>query len=208
MATTNKDKSDALARALFPPPPTIPAIPDLQYPELAYGYFNYFTRDQIRLVANKLAAFKAPGPDGIPNVVLKQCIDMLIDHLYYIFRAIFKLNTYPSEWRESVTVMLQKPGKPSYENPKAYRLIALLNMMGKLFSTITADEISYFCETCNLFPQNQFGSRPVRTTTDSMLLMTHTIKEAWRSKKVASALFLDIQGAFPNVVKEVLLHNM
>jgi hypothetical protein len=41
-----------------------------------------------------------------------------------------------------------------------------------------------------------------------MLLLTHTIKEAWRSKKVASVLFLNVQGAFPNVVKEVLIHNM
>jgi ribonuclease HI len=41
-----------------------------------------------------------------------------------------------------------------------------------------------------------------------MLLLTHTIKEAWRGKKIASVLFLDVQGAFPNVVKEVLLHNM
>jgi len=41
-----------------------------------------------------------------------------------------------------------------------------------------------------------------------MLLLTHTIKETWRRKKVASILFLDVQGAFPNVVKEVLIHNM
>lgn len=41
-----------------------------------------------------------------------------------------------------------------------------------------------------------------------MLLLTHTIKESWRKRKVASVLFLDVQGAFPNVVKEVLVHNM
>ena len=41
-----------------------------------------------------------------------------------------------------------------------------------------------------------------------MLLLTHKIKDTWRSRKVASVLFLDVQGAFPNVVKEVLIHNM
>ena len=41
-----------------------------------------------------------------------------------------------------------------------------------------------------------------------MLVLTHAIKEAWRNKKVASVLFLDVQGAFSNVVKEVLIHNM
>ena len=45
-------------------------------------------------------------------------------------------------------------------------------------------------------------------TTDLLHLLTYKVKEAWRNGKVASALFLDVQGAFPNVVKEVLLHNM
>ena len=41
-----------------------------------------------------------------------------------------------------------------------------------------------------------------------MPLLTHSIKDAWRVKKVASVLFLDVQGAFLNIFKEVLLHNM
>jgi len=41
-----------------------------------------------------------------------------------------------------------------------------------------------------------------------MLLVTHRIKEAWRSKKVTAALFLNVQGVFPNTVKEQLIHNM
>ncbi|THH12953.1 hypothetical protein EUX98_g9772, partial [Antrodiella citrinella] len=34
------------------------------------------------------------------------------------------------------------------------------------------------------------------------------IKDAWSKNKVAAALCLDVQAAFPNTVKEVLLHNM
>ena len=207
-ATTNEDKSDALAKALFPPPPPSPIVPSTCYPKPADSYFKFFSRSQIKQAASKLDAFKAPGPDGIPNAVLKNCIDTLVERLYFIFRAIFELEEYPSEWKESITVVLRKPGKPSYEDPKAYRPIALLNTLGKLFSTIATDEISYFCESRDLLPPTQFGGRPARTTTDSMLLLTHTIKESWRRRKVASVLFLDVQGAFPNVVKEVLTHNM
>ena len=207
LTSSNTEKTDALAGAFFPPPPLHPTLPHSCYPEPA-DIFNYFTRAQIRKAAKKLPAFKAPGPDGIPNAVLKQCMDILIDRLYYIFRAIFELDVYPDEWKESITVVLRKPGKPSYKDPKAYRPIALLNTLGKLFSAILADDLSHFCETREALPRNQFGGRPARTTTDSMLLMTHTIKESWRRKKVASVLFLDVQGAFPNVVKEVLIHNM
>ena len=207
-ATSNEDKSKTLAKSLFPPPPPNPIIPDTHYPRPVDNYFHFFTRNQIKQAAAKLNAYKAPGPDRIPNVVLRECIGTLTDHLYFIFRVIFELSVYPDEWRESITVVLRKLGKPSYEDPKAYRPIARLNTMGKLFSTIATDEISYFCKTRNLLPATQFGGRPARTTTDSMLLMTHTIKEAWRKREVASVLFLDVQGAFPNVVKEVLIHNM
>ena len=41
-----------------------------------------------------------------------------------------------------------------------------------------------------------------------MHLVTQKIKDAWRRKKMASILFLDIQAAFLNTVKERLLHNM
>ena len=41
-----------------------------------------------------------------------------------------------------------------------------------------------------------------------MLLVTHKIKDAWRKGKMAAALFLDVQGAFPDTVKEQLIHNM
>ena len=205
--TNNTEKSEALAKVFFPLPPINPTIPHTCYPQPA-DIFKHFTRVQIKKAAGRLSAYKAPGPDGIPNVVLKKSMDVIADHLYYIFRAIFELEVYPDEWRESITVVLRKPGKPSYEEPKAYRPIALLNTMGKLLSSLVADDLSHFSETRGVFPNNQFGGRPQRSTSDSMLLLTHTIREKWRQKKVASVLFLDVQGAFPNVVKEVLLHNM
>jgi hypothetical protein len=59
-----------------------------------------------------------------------------------------------------------------------------------------------------VLPANHFGGRPGRTTTDSLHLVVNKIKGAWRRKKVAVMLFLDIEGAFPNAVTDRLLHNM
>lgn len=162
----------------------------------------------IRDVAAKLKPFKAPGPDGIPNAVLKECIESIIHHVYYIFRAILELRVYPDSWKHFTTAVLRKPGKPDYSVPKAYRPIALMNTIAKLFTSLLAGFLSHLCEFRNLLPCNQFGGRPGRMTTDSLHLLTCKIKEAWRNGKVATSLSLDVQGAFPNVVKEVLLHNM
>ena len=53
-----------------------------------------------------------------------------------------------------------------------------------------------------------FGGCPGRSTTDSLHLLEYTVKHAWHNKRVASILFLEIEGTFPNVVTNQLLHNM
>ena len=157
---------------------------------------------------NTLSPYKAPGPDGIPNVVLTKCADVLIDHIYYIYRAVLELEVYHPAWLESLTLVLRKIGKTNYDVAKSHRPISLINMIPKGLSTLVCRHVSYLMKKHNLLPAAQFGGRPGRNTTDTMLLVVDHIKSAWRAGKVVAALFLDVQGAFPNTVKDQLLHNM
>jgi len=68
--------------------------------------------------------------------------------------------------------------------------------------------MSYILEAHNLLPDTHFGGRPGCSTEDSLHLLENTVRHAWRQKKVVSALFLDIEGAFPNAVTNRLIHNM
>ena len=111
-------------------------------------------------------------------------------------------------WKEFVTVVLRKPGKPSYDVPKAYRPIMLLNTMWKVVAAIIASHITYITEKHQLLPANHFGRRPGRTTTDTIHLLVTRIKDAWRAGKVAAVLFLDIKGAFPNADPDRLIDNL
>src|SRR5437879_271567 len=115
---------------------------------------------------------------------------------------------YFNPWRESIMVILCKPGKPDYTTPKAFCPVALLNTMAKLLSAIVADQLTHMLETHKLLPNTHFGGRPGQSTTDSLHLLEYTIKHAWQQCKVVSALFLDIEGAFPNAVMDWLLHNL
>jgi hypothetical protein len=108
----------------------------------------------------KLKPFKAPGLDGVPNVVLKETMDILVDYLHPIFNAIFTLGTYYGPWRDYITVILQKPGKLDYSVPKAHPPVALLNTMSKLFTSIIAEDLAFLAEKHQLLPANQFGGRP------------------------------------------------
>lgn len=159
------------------------------------------------MAIKRLSPYKAPGPDGIANIV-SQCCRQLTDYFLPLFNAAVKLCTHYEPWKESITVILRKPGKPDYSAPKAYHPIALLNTTANLLSAIMADRTSYILETHELLPATHFGGRPGRTTEDSLHLLESTVRNAWRQGKVASALFLDIEGAFPNTVTNRLLRNM
>jgi ribonuclease HI len=208
LAEMNADKVTALAESFFPPPPANSHVPpNYEYPPPLPG-LRFFSRTRIRQALQSLSPYKAPGPDKIPNVVLMKCAEALIDHLFFIFRAVFELKVYHPRWLESITLVLRKPGKTSYDVAKSYRPIGLIDTIPKVLSTLCSRHISYLAEKHDLLPPTQFGGRPGRNTTDAMLLVVHKIKTAWRQGKVAAALFLDVQGAFPNTVKDQLIHNM
>jgi ribonuclease HI len=208
LASSNTDKVKVLSSSFFPPPPTVSSVPvNFNYPNPLPG-IKFFTRKRIKETIRTLKPFKTPGPDGIPNIILIKSIDLLINHLYYIFRAVFDHNVYHELWLTSSTLVLRKPGKPAYDVAKAYRPIGLLDTIGKLLSTMVATDLSHLAEKYSLLPSGQFGGRPSRNTTDALHLLTHSVKDAWRAGNTAVALFLDVQGAFPNTVKDRLLHNL
>ncbi|KAJ8588661.1 hypothetical protein M405DRAFT_711813, partial [Rhizopogon salebrosus TDB-379] len=131
-ATTNHEKSRMIAESFFPPPPAIESVPPhVEYPDPVEQQ-PPFTTTQIRRAITNLSGYKAPGPDGICNIVFKECADTLVPYLTHLFNATFSHRTYYQPWRCFTTVVLRKPGKPNYTVPKAYRPIALLNTTGKL----------------------------------------------------------------------------
>ena len=79
-----------------------------------------------------MGPYKAPGADGITNIVFKQCTGLLVPHLGPIYSTMFMLKTYPKQWKVSNTVVLRKLSKPDYTLSNAHRPIALLNMIAKI----------------------------------------------------------------------------
>jgi ribonuclease HI len=204
----NHSKAQLFAKTFFPPPPSNSTVQENSaYPEPLPNP-PQITISQIETQIRQLSPYKAHGPDEIPNVVLQKCCDIIIYHLLFIFRAILKLGIYYDPWREFTTVVLRKPGKPNYETPKAYRPIALLSTLAKVLTAIVAEDVTRLVERHQLLPKTHYGGRPGRTTTDALHYLVHRIKEAWGKGQVASVLFLDVEGAFPNAVTDRLIHNL
>ena len=86
LTSSNKDKSKVLAKIFFPEkqPVAQPDSQSMQEQKEQVCELDPITRDQIRRHLAKLKPYKAPGPDGIPNIVLIKCADLITNRLYDI----------------------------------------------------------------------------------------------------------------------------
>ena len=176
--STNEEKALVFHRCFFPPKPPTTSVPDSpDYPPRVRYKFR-LTKSRLHRQISKLRPFKAPGEDGIPNVVLKESADLLVPYLLQIFRAVFKLDVYSNSWCTWNTIVLRKLGKARYDMPKAYRPIALMNTIGKLLSALVADDMSYMCEKYCLLPDTHFGGRPGKNTSNAMHYLVNKVKGA------------------------------
>lgn len=104
--TTNKGKTELLAKSFFPAKPANSSVPvNYDYPDPLPAP-EPITTDTIHYQIKRLSPYKACGPDGILNIVLQQAGEIIEEYLLHIFQAALTLDTYVDSWREFTTVVL------------------------------------------------------------------------------------------------------
>lgn len=68
-------------------------IAETNYPEELHNISSLITYTEVEKALGMLPSYKAPGPDGIPNRLLKKCKITLSKDLAYLFNACFFLGT-------------------------------------------------------------------------------------------------------------------
>lgn len=155
-----------------------------------------------------IALDKVPGDNQLPNRVIKAAGILLVPVLIYIINISIRLGYCPQHFKQSVSVILRKQGKPDYSEPKAYRPIALINTLGKVIDTVLAKRIVYIAERYKILPIDHAGSRKLASTEHGIYNLLEGIYTTWRKKEVASILLLDISSVFPNISHRRLLYNL
>ena len=122
--------------------------------------------------------------------------------------ACWQLGTYPKQFKSARTVTLRKPDKAPYNEPGAWRPIALLSTIGKIMEALLARRIRDFAERECLLPDAQMGNRPGRSVDTALELLLEQIHTTWHAGGVATVLSLDISGAFDTVNHLRLLNEL
>ena len=153
--------------------------------------------DALRPTTNS----SAPGPDHIMwrHLKLALSIPETDDTLTTLFNKVCFTGTWPSHFKDSVSVIIPKPNKPDYSIPKAYRPIALLNTIGKLLTKILANRLQHNAAQFGLLHRDQFRGIQGHSTIDVGLILTDFISEHRERGWHTSVCAIDIAQFFPSL---------
>jgi len=96
-------------------------------------------------------------------------------------------------------VVLDKPGKASYDSPASFRIIVPLKTISKLLERVMTVRLSAIARSEGLLHPTQCGSLPGLSSSDACLTLIHEVKTLQRPRLKFSTLFLDIKAGFDNV---------
>ncbi|KAF8718447.1 hypothetical protein AX14_011825, partial [Amanita brunnescens Koide BX004] len=153
---------------------TSPAAKDISWeainniPEHETRSFPPISKREIWDALRPTTNSSAPGPDHVTwrHLKLALSIPETDDALMILFNKVCFTGTWPSHFKDSVSVIIPKPNKPDYSIPKAYRPIALLNMIGKLLTKILANWLQHDAAQYGLLHRDQFGGIQGHSTID------------------------------------------
>ena len=107
--------------------------------------------------------------------------------------------SHPLSIKKADGIVLDKPGKPSYDSPSSFRVIVLLQTFSKILEGIMNSRLSCVARATGLHNPHQCGSLAGLSASGAVTTLTHEVKTLQMAGRKVAMLFLDIKGGFDNV---------
>ena len=160
------------------------------------------TYTEVLQAIKKTKSGKTAGEDGIPMELYKNIPDQVLHLVTCIFNRILMTQEFPEAWARGLISPIHKSGDK--RDPKNYRGITLLNTLGKIFTAILLNRLSEWTETCGILPEEQYGFRPNRRTTDCIFILNTLIEKTKADNSTLFVCFVDLKKAFDNIQHSLL----
>ena len=181
-----------------PPPPPLLCL-------TCHKDYTPLTSEEISRALSKSSNTSTSGPDHIPYLVWKSVHRLKLSLLPSLLDPLLAHGFHPSSLKKALGIVLDKPGKPSYDSPSSFRVIVLLRTLSKILERVVTFRLSAQATICSLIHPVQCGSLPGRSTTDAALVLQHNVESFHRLRYKVSTLFLNVKGGFDNMESPSLL---
>ena len=110
-----------------------------QVKQLCLGFL--FQKKSSSVSITKYNNSSTPGPDKLSWRYLKSIIKdkICLKEIINIANTCFELGHWSSYFKTSITIVIPKFNKESYDSPKSFRSIILLNTLGKLIEKVIGE---------------------------------------------------------------------
>jgi exonuclease III len=154
---------------------------------------------ELEAAAETMKRRKAPGPDQIPNEVVKAVVKEIPEEVLSIMNGCLKKNEFPTAWKIARLVLIPKLMSDRTQKQK-YRPLCMLSALGKLLERMIEKRLREEVEERGGMAETQFGFRKGRSTIDALKKVVEIANRAknysYRHKKLCVMIVFDVKNAF------------
>lgn len=160
---------------------------------------------EIHKAVKELKLCKSGGPDLFLNDFFKFGSNVYISYMQKLFNVILDTGYFPASWVEGFIVPLHKTGNVNDVNN--YRGVTLLSCLGKIFTRILNNRLTYWAEEYYVYIEAQAGYRSGMSTIDNIFVLHGLITHILNKGKKLYCAFVDFKKAFDFVVRDIIWIN-
>lgn len=108
-----------------------------------------------------------------------------------LLAPLVSLGFYSPSLQKSDRIVLDKPGKASYDSPSSFHLIVLLQTFLEILARGMRNQLSCLARASGLINPHHCGSLVGLATSDAFSTFTHDVRTLLLASRKASTLFLD-----------------
>lgn len=164
------------------------------------------TEAEVYAALQKLRTTSAPGPDRIPNKLLRNLDAPSAATLTSFLNECWRSGNLPQSWKHARVAFIPKPGKKlTIEN---LRPISLTSCVGKLLEHVVLARLQTYTDAHHLLPHTMLGFRPHLSTQDVLLQLHHDLLDPPTFSDTKALLSLDLHKAFDHVSHSAILAEL
>ena len=154
----------------------------------------------------QLKTSTSSGPDGLPNILLKNCAHALCVPLAHLFDISLKDGILPQCWKTAHVIPVHKKGCAA--DPNNYRPISLTSTCCKVMERVLNREIVKYLLNNNLITPQQHGFIHKRSTCTNLLESVHDWSINLELRKKSDVIYFDFKKAFDSVSHSKLVTKL
>ncbi len=147
---------------------------------------------------------RSPGFDGLNGEMCKSMWKFIPEYLEAIYNKCVWEGYFPREWKRARVVPLLKSPDKIRSDPRSYRGISLLPVLGKVLERVMVERLQDL--TRDMWSDRQYGFRKGRSVEDAWMYVQSAVRE--NVNEYVLGIFVDFKGAFDYLIWDRVIERL